>query len=198
MNQRDKALMVFSMVMLGAGLLAESCAVKPGELKKNYVEVKGNVEKQITALKSAPIESKFDDTPVRHPIKISQNEFECLARNIFYEAGVEPWEGKIAVAQVTYNRLGMRKSWDNICKVVYAKAQFSWTLDKNKKYGKPSGPLWRESLQAAKDFVDGIRLPELEGSDHYYQPYLINKPTWAHSMERVVQIGRHAFYVQKD
>ena len=33
-----------------------------------------------------------------------QRQLSCLARNIYFEAGSEPFEGKVAVAQVTLNR----------------------------------------------------------------------------------------------
>lgn len=133
----------------------------------------------------------------KNKVKVSVKELDCLARNIFYEAGVEPYEGKIAVAQVTYNRLGMRKNWTDLCKVVYAKAQFSWTLDPKKKNKTPHGPLWEESKLAAVDFAYGSKIPELEKSDHYYATY-IKKPRWAKKMTRVTKIGQHAFYTQKD
>ncbi len=35
---------------------------------------------------------------------LSDKDVECLARNIFYESGGEPTEGKIAVGIVTINR----------------------------------------------------------------------------------------------
>ena len=35
---------------------------------------------------------------------LSDRDVECLARNIFYESGGEPTEGKIAVGIVTVNR----------------------------------------------------------------------------------------------
>lgn len=131
----------------------------------------------------------------KRKLNLTAKELDCLARNIFYEAGVEPYKGKLAVAQVTYNRIGMRKNWTDICKVVYARAQFSWTLDSNKKYKKPHGPLWAESKKAAMDFVSGKSLPELENSDHYYATY-IKKPKWAKKMTLVTKIGQHAFYTQ--
>lgn len=143
---------------------------------------------------STPVEGKVVDvSPVQ---RISDKEVDCLARNIFYEAGIEPYQGKIAVAQVTINRVGMRKRWDSICKVVYAKAQFSWTLDPKKKYTKPKGPLWEASQKAAHDFLQGNELKALQDSDHYHADYV--KPKWAKKMVKVKKIGRHIFYKQKD
>ena len=41
-----------------------------------------------------------------HPSsKVVERELECMALNIYREAGNEPFEGKVAVAQVTLNRV---------------------------------------------------------------------------------------------
>ena len=40
--------------------------------------------------------------------KYNSKDVECLARNIFFEAGVEGTMGKYAVAQITINRLQNR------------------------------------------------------------------------------------------
>ena len=38
-------------------------------------------------------------------INYSSKDVDCLAHNIYYEAGNEPEEGKVAVAMVTINRV---------------------------------------------------------------------------------------------
>jgi len=61
-------------------------------------------------------------------------QLECLTRNIYWEAASEPFEGKVAVAQVTVNRMQSGKFADSVCGVVYQKnvfyervvCQFSW------------------------------------------------------------------------
>lgn len=126
------------------------------------------------------------------PIKISDKNFHCLAKNIYYEAGVENWEGKIAVAQVTYTRRQLGRWGTSMCDVIYAKSQFSWTKDKKKAWVTPSGDLWEASKQAAQDFIDGYRLKGLD-ADHYHADY-IRTPDWARRMQRKAKIGRHIFY----
>jgi spore germination cell wall hydrolase CwlJ-like protein len=49
---------------------------------------------------------------------LSQQDVECLARNIFYEAGAEPIEGKVAVGMVTLNRTQDERYPQNVCGVV--------------------------------------------------------------------------------
>lgn len=52
---------------------------------------------------------------------LSDKDVECLARNIFYEAGGESREGKIAVAQVTLNRAQDPRFGRSVCEVVRAR-----------------------------------------------------------------------------
>lgn len=130
------------------------------------------------------------------PISISEKNFKCLAKNIYYEAGVEDWHGKIAVAQVTLQRRNLGKWGKTMCDVVYAKHQFSWTLDKKKAHVIPNGPLWEASKKAARDFLNGYRIRGLI-ADHYHTDY-IKKPKWAKKMKKQTKIGRHIFYTAYD
>lgn len=123
-------------------------------------------------------------------ITVSDKDFECLARNIYYEAGVEDYTGKIAVAQVTWNRVQHGRWGKSICKVVYAKKQFSWT-HQNK--AAPKGRLWRASRAAARDFVNGVRHYELKASKYYHATW-IKAPVWTKPMTELTVIGQHKFY----
>lgn len=127
-------------------------------------------------------------------LQVSEKEMDCLAKNIFHEAGVEDRAGKIAVAQVTINRLKDGRWGKDICSVVYAKAQFSWTLFKKKRYSQPKGPLWEESLRVAHDFTKlGKRVKGVESSIMYHADY-IDPPKWARQMPVAIKIGQHIFY----
>lgn len=52
---------------------------------------------------------------------LSDRDIECMARNIFYEAGGEPTEGKIAVGVVTLNRAQDGRFGKTVCDVVKAR-----------------------------------------------------------------------------
>ena len=80
-------------------------------------------------------------------VSYSEKDEACLARNIYYEAGVESEKGKYAVAQTTINRLKTGRWGNTLCKVIYSKAQFSWTL--KKKLRRPSGKAWDDSQWVA-------------------------------------------------
>ena len=52
---------------------------------------------------------------------LSDKDVDCLARNIFYESGSEPTEGKIAVGIVTINRAQDPRFGNSVCEVVKAR-----------------------------------------------------------------------------
>lgn len=137
--------------------------------------------------------SRIETIKVNDKIVMSDADVQCLAKNIYHEAGVEKRAGKIAVAQVTINRLKGGKYGKSICKVVHAKAQFSWTLDKKLRNEKPKGELWKASLDIAKEFAKGIRAKNMANIDHYHTDY-IKKPFWTKSKTAKLKVGQHIFY----
>jgi spore germination cell wall hydrolase CwlJ-like protein len=124
-------------------------------------------------------------------VKYTSADEECLAKNIYYEAGFEPENGKYAVAQVTLNRLRTRQWGDSICSVVYSKAQFSWTL--KKKLHKPRGDAWLESRWVAHTVLaQNIRVAPLQDATYYHADYV--NPKWAKTVAKIQQVGTHIFY----
>lgn len=161
--------------------------VKVSKLAKDVEQVKQEVKEvqQVVLYRS------------KERIQVSEKELDCLARNIFYEAGVEDRAGKVAVAQVTMNRLKTGRWGRDICSVVYAYAQFSWTLDKQKRQTTPKGELWQESIRVANDFVyKGKRVKGLESSTYYHADYV--NPYWRKDVVKIQQIGQHIFYKKVD
>jgi spore germination cell wall hydrolase CwlJ-like protein len=126
-------------------------------------------------------------------------QLECLTRNIYWEAASEPFEGKVAVAQVTMNRVVSGKFGSGVCGVVYQKnvfyekvvCQFSWACENNHKI-KPIYPkYWAESEEVAKKvLLENFRLPSLTNAMYYHATYV--NPGWR--LQRITQIGQHIFY----
>jgi spore germination cell wall hydrolase CwlJ-like protein len=50
---------------------------------------------------------------------VNPKELNCLAKNIYYEAGMESEEGKVAVGMVTLNRVADGRFSDSVCGVVH-------------------------------------------------------------------------------
>lgn len=137
------------------------------------------------------VDDRPDDTPA---LELNEKEKYCLAKNVYHEAGVESHKGKIAVAQVTLNRLHSGKWGKDVCSVVYAKSQFSWTLNKKKRNEQPKGKLWRDSVAAVNAFLAGERVQEVRKSKHYHTSY-ITVPKWSSAGKVAAVIGQHIFYV---
>ena len=129
-------------------------------------------------------------------------QLECLTRNIYWEAASEPFEGKVAVAQVTLNRMQSGKFADSVCGVVHQKnvfyekvvCQFSWYCEGNHKVKAIHKPMWRESEEVAKKvLLEGFRLPSLHKALYYHADYV--NPGWKHP--KIEKIGRHIFYGER-
>ena len=127
-------------------------------------------------------------------IILNEREYDCLARNIYWESKTEPLVGQIAVAQVTYNRVISRKWGDDFCSVVFAYKQFSWTLFKKIRNATPKSKVqWTRAKHSADLFLNGTRVNNLGTTQFYYAQY-IRKPKWANQMVKDDHIGQHIFY----
>ena len=131
--------------------------------------------------------------------EMRERQLGCLAKNIYYEAGGEPFEGKIAVAQVTMNRVASSQFPSDVCKVIYQKnifyervvCQFSWVCDREVVFKPTNRANYNESMIAAqKVLLEDYRLPSLTSALYYHADYV--NPGW--KKEKVAKIGHHIFY----
>lgn len=129
-------------------------------------------------------------------ISLSNKEFYCLAKNIYWETLREPLIGQIAVANVTYNRVLSGKWGNTFCEVVYYPKQFSWTNDKKIKNAKPKNEgQWERAKHSATLFTKGVRVTNLDKSQFYFAQY-IKAPKWSKYMTKQAQIGQHIFFAK--
>ncbi len=128
-----------------------------------------------------------------------KKDLECMALNIYREAGNEPIEGRIAVAQVTMNRVAHPDFPDTVCGVVYQKnvvmsrvvCQFSWYCDSTHRNRPVYQQSYQESYEVAKKvMLEGFRLKSLEDALYYHADYV--NPRWR--LQKIQQIGTHIFY----
>ena len=155
----------------------------------------------ITVFSINPISTTLAQEIVSHQVKNNFNsEVQCLAENIYYEAGNESYEGKLAVAQVTINRANSGNFPSTVCGVVNQKnningnlvCQFSWVCNSltsmiRNKYQ------WEESQLVAKRALTSHVAHDLMYQQNalYYHANYVN-PGW--KLTRVAQIGNHIFY----
>lgn len=150
-------------------------------------------EHKLDVLKHA----RADVSPVTAEMR--QKQLDCLARNIYHEAGYEPFEGKVAVAQVTINRTESGQFPSDICKVVYQKnivyekvlCQFSWYCDQASLKKPMNGAVYTESMEVAKKvLLEGFRIDSVKTALYYHADYV--NPKWG--KKPVAKVGRHIFY----
>jgi spore germination cell wall hydrolase CwlJ-like protein len=131
--------------------------------------------------------------------EVRERQLACLAKNIYYEAGNQPFEGKVAVAQVTINRTESGQYPSDICKTIYQKnvvyekvlCQFSWVCDRDTTVRPINKANFRESEEVAKKvLLEGFRLPSLKDAMYFHGDYI--NPGW--KRERIAKIGNHIFY----
>lgn len=139
---------------------------------------------------NVPVKVRYQDLS-----KPAQKQIDCLAENIYYEAGHESKDGKIAVALVTLNRLSSGYYARDICGVVKQRTdntcQFSWVCE-TKSLTKTHNLLYNDIRQLAVNVVmnyDVIR-DITYGATYYHADYV--NPNWG--LPKTTQIGRHIFY----
>ena len=131
--------------------------------------------------------------------EVRNKQLDCLARNIYYEAGNQPFEGKVAVAQVTINRAESGQFPKDICQVVYQKnvvyervlCQFSWYCETATMMRPKNTAVFKESeLVARQVLLEGFRLPSLKNALYFHATHI--NPKW--NREKVAVIAGHVFY----
>ena len=132
-------------------------------------------------------------------------ELECMSKNIYFESAMESTAGKLAVAQVTMNRVRSTKYPNTVCAVITQgihtssgfpvrdRCQFSWYCDG--KDDTPSmGKMWGESQKVAIYVLENSKLLDItDGATHYHADYIEN-PRWAIARHKTMQIDAHIFY----
>ena len=146
------------------------------------------VEKKFWAITDKDV--KGDGKPLSY---IENKDVRCLAYSIFREAGNQKEKDQYAVGQVHMNRLKEGSWGKTMCKVVFAKAQFSWTLETKMVH-------WTKRQEehfmsvAEGLMIDGIHVKKLASEKilHYHATYV--NPKWAKQGKMVASAGDHVFY----
>lgn len=141
---------------------------------------------------------KILDVQYSQLTKSAQKQVDCLADNIYHEAGYEPEKGKEAVAMVTLNRVNDPRYPKDICSVVKQKVnstcQFSWFCE-----GKSAIRNYFVYNQAREVavyvYANYEKLSDVTQGALYYHADYVN-PRW--KLQKTTQIGRHIFYKERD
>ena len=107
-------------ILLSLILATSITAVQAAEVKQEAIVLADNTTFSSQVIEQATSFVERTVNLIATPF-LSDKDIECMARNIFYEAGGESTEGKIAVAQVTLNRAQDPRFGQSVCEVVKAR-----------------------------------------------------------------------------
>lgn len=150
-------------------------------------------------LRKGPIQISYEDLTPR-----AQTQVDCLANNVYFEAGNQSLDGKKAVALVTMNRVSSSKFPSTICGVVKQKTrstcQFSWWCDSKMKREYTQRDVDVETFQQSQevalevymnyDSMDDIT----KGALFYHADYVAFEKLGMRKLVKTVKIGQHIFY----
>jgi spore germination cell wall hydrolase CwlJ-like protein len=167
----------------------------------------------VATLTVFPVEAEEDNNVAEAVIQplVDPKQLDCLAKNVFFEAGAESIDGKAAVARVVMNRI-QAGFGSNPCTVIYQVThfvrpnyntetegdtirvkvcQFSWVCEGKKTLNKDSDN-YRESLQVAYDVLAYDSYKHIVPSTTLFFHNLMVNPMWPY--KQVAKIGNHVFY----
>lgn len=133
------------------------------------------------------------------PAVSGDEEWECLAEALYFEARGETVRGMFAVGEVILNRVDSDAYPDTLCAVVnqgtgrkYA-CQFTYTCDGRAEVIGEQGS-WENVGKVASLLLDGAPRALTGGATHYHTKAV--SPSWAERFPRTASIGSHYFYRQ--
>ena len=143
---------------------------------------------------------------------VDPKQLECLAKNVFFEAGGEPLAGKAAVARVVMNRVDAGFG-TTPCKVIYQAmtiqkpnddtleneydtikirvCQFSWVCEGKSSPNKNSEN-YRESYRVAYNVLAHDAYKNVIPATTLFFHNVFVDPSWPY--KQVAKIGNHIFY----
>jgi len=123
-----------------------------------------------------------------------EQQIQCLAKNVYFEAGNQSTKGKIAVTNVVMNRVADKRFPKTPCAVVTQKArgicQFSWVCSGKKTVR--NAALFKESRRIAELVYHRNTGDVTYGALFFHATYV--RPAWGRVFKRTATIGDHIFY----
>lgn len=117
-------------------------------------------------------------------------QMQCLASAIYFEAGSESLQGKLAVARVIINRAASGRFADTLCGVVTQRGQFSFVRGGRIPAAPTATHQWSDSVGIARVAAADAWESEAEGALFFHSRRIT--PHW--NRQRMTQIQNHIFY----
>jgi N-acetylmuramoyl-L-alanine amidase len=116
----------------------------------------------------------------------------CLATAVYFEARGESVEGQLAVARVVINRAASGRYPPDWCSVVKQPAQFSFVRHGAFPLADTDSDAWRKA-EAIAELAAANIVPSVASNVLWYHADYVN-PSWGHRLNIAEKIGAHIFY----
>jgi len=116
----------------------------------------------------------------------------CLATAVYFEARGESAEGQLAVARVVMNRAASGKYPPDWCSVVRQPWQFSFVRNGQFPAADSNCDAWRKAEAVAQLAAANV-VPSVEPDVLWYHATYV-APSWGSRLNRAERIGAHIFY----
>ena len=116
----------------------------------------------------------------------------CLATAVYFEARGESLEGQLAVAHVVMNRAASGRYPPDWCGVVKQPSQFSFVRHGAFPQADTNCDAWRKA-EAIAELAAANIVPSVGSNVLWYHADYV-APAWRHGLQEVQQIGAHIFY----
>ena len=136
-----------------------------------------------------PLYALVDKFATNAPLDQQTN---CLATAVYFEARGESVEGQLAVARVVMNRAASGRYPSDWCSVVKQPAQFSFVRHGEFPQADTDCAAWKKAEAVAELAVANI-VPSVASNVLWYHADYV-APSWRHGLTEVQQIGAHIFY----
>ncbi len=154
-------------------------------------------EPEVKVIKVPEVKVIEKEKIVKKPVYLSahdRKQIQCMAENTYFEAGHEPYKGRIAVNNVVLNRVKDDRFPKTPCAVINQKArgvcQFSWKCEGGKRIG--DWAAYRKAKEIAENVYIGNYKDVTKGAQFYHADYV--NPSWGRVFDRTTKIGAHIFY----
>jgi spore germination cell wall hydrolase CwlJ-like protein len=128
---------------------------------------------------------------------VNNQELQCMAENIYREAGTQSPAGKMAVGYVVLNRMSSRLFPHSVCGVVHQSqdnvCQFSWVCEENLLPINMKSSSWKQSVDIAYALlsVDKKSQVDITGGATYFHEKSLQT---GYKITPVAVIDNHVFY----
>lgn len=174
-------------------------AINPVNLQKVPTAQETKALKALFAPQVAPAPAQADEAAefatlsaavdAQDPAHAPDEELNCLAIGVYYEAKGEPLAGQLAVAEVILNRAQSGRFPRSVCSVLTQRGQFSFVRG-GRLPAPPAGNAWAKAVAVAQVARKDLWESPVPDALYFHARYV--KPSWRRA--RVGTVGNHVFY----